>query len=130
LPQWIPGKGERILFVDDEEQILMMSQQILESLNYKVIVKMNSLEALEEFSRNPKQFDLVITDQTMPRMTGVELSQKILAIRNGMPIILCTGFSELVNEEQALAIGIRKFILKPILKSQLSILIREVLDTH
>jgi signal transduction histidine kinase/CheY-like chemotaxis protein len=124
----IPGQGETILFVDDEKQIIDMVKQMLESLNYKVVVQMDSIEALHEFQRKPEQFDLVITDQTMPRMTGFELSRKMLAMRKDLPIILCTGFSDLVNEEQAHAIGIRKFILKPIMKSQLSGLVHEILN--
>jgi len=128
LPKCIPGQGERILVVDDEAQILDMIELMLQSLNYKVITKMESIAALEEFRKNPDDFDLVITDQTMPGLTGFELSKRMLAIRKNIPIILCTGFSELVNEESVKAAGIRKFILKPILKSQLSVLIREILD--
>ncbi|RPI74069.1 MAG: response regulator [Desulfobacteraceae bacterium] len=82
---------------------------------------------MEEFRKNPDDFDLVITDQTMPGLTGFELSKRMLAIRKNIPIVLCTGFSELVNEQLVKAAGIRKFILKPILKSQLSAVIREVL---
>jgi signal transduction histidine kinase/CheY-like chemotaxis protein len=128
MPKCISGQGERILFVDDEGHILSLVEQMLESLNYRVVAKTNSLEALEEFRMNPDLFDLVITDQTMPGLTGFDLAKKMLTIRPEIAIILCTGYSELVNEEQVKAAGIRKFILKPILKSQLSILIREVLD--
>jgi len=129
LPKCIPGQGERILVIDDEEQILDMIELMLQSLNYKVMTKMESIAALEEFRQNPDDFDLVITDQTMPGLTGFELSKRMLAIRKNIPIVLCTGFSELVNEELVKAVGIRKFTLKPILKSQLSVLIREILDT-
>jgi len=128
LPECVPGQGERILVVDDEEQILNMIKLMLQSLNYKVVAKSDSIQALEEFRKNPNFFDLVLTDQTMPRLTGFELSKKILVIRKDTPIILSTGFSELVNKELVKSSGIRKFILKPILKSQLSVLIREILD--
>jgi CheY-like chemotaxis protein len=127
LLKCVPGQGERILVVDDEEQILDMIELMLQSLNYTVVTKSDSIEALEEFRKDPEFYDLVITDQTMPGLTGFELSKKILAIRKRTPIILCTGFSELVNEELVKAAGIRKYIMKPILKSQLSMLIRELL---
>jgi CheY-like chemotaxis protein len=128
LLKCVPGQGERILVVDDEEQILDMIELMLQSLNYTVVTKSDSIEALEEFRKDPEFYDLVITDQTMPGLTGFELSKKILAIRKGTPIILCTGFSELVNEELVKTAGIRKFILKPISKSQLALYLREILD--
>jgi PAS domain S-box-containing protein len=119
---------ERILLVDDESQIIQMESQRLEYLGYHVTSRTNSLEALELFKENPDRFDLVITDMTMPKMTGGQLSQNLLAIRPDLPIILCTGFSEQINAEKAKALGVRGFIQKPILLNEISSLIREVLD--
>ena len=122
------GQGERVLFIDDEDQVIRMVKQMLERLGYEAVVKKDSTEALEEFRRHPDDYDLVITDQTMPNITGLELSKKLLKIRADIPIILCTGFSEIINEEQAQAAGIRKFIMKPITKKALAQIIRETLD--
>ena len=89
----IPTGSERILFVDDEEALVEMGEDILAELGYDVTSRMNSREALALFKARPIPFDLVITDQTMPEMTGLELAKEILAIRPDMPIIMCTGFS-------------------------------------
>jgi CheY-like chemotaxis protein len=91
------------------------------------IVK-SSIEALEAFRAQPDRFDLVITDMTMPNMTGAELAPKLLDIRPDIPIILCTGFSEVINEEKAKAMGIREYILKPVVRDVLARTIRKVLD--
>ena len=122
------GQGERVLFIDDEDQVIRMVKQMLERLGYEAVVKKDSAEALEEFRRHPDDYDLVITDQTMPKITGLELSKELLKIRADIPIILCTGFSEIINAEQAQAAGIRKFIMKPIAKKALAQIIRETLD--
>ncbi|RPI75024.1 MAG: response regulator, partial [Desulfobacteraceae bacterium] len=122
------GQGERVFFIDDEDQVIRMVKQMLERLGYTPIVQKDSVEALEAFRKNPDDYDLVITDQTMPKITGVELSKELLKIRADIPIILCTGYSEIVNEEQAQAAGIRKFIMKPIAKKALAQIIRETLD--
>jgi CheY-like chemotaxis protein len=119
---------ERILFVDDEPQIVRMSQQMLEGLGYRVTVRTSSIETLEAFRANPHRFDLVITDMTMPNMTGVELAEKIMDIRPDIPIIICTGFSEKISEHKAKASGIRGYVMKPIIKTRLAEKIRKVLD--
>ena len=126
--QELPTGKERILFVDDEGAMVNLNQQRLERLGYKVIPKTDPLEALEFFRANPDQIDLVITDMTMPHMTGDKLAQEILNIRSDMPIILCTGYSERMSEDRAQEIGIRKYIEKPIEKETLARSIREVLD--
>ena len=124
------GKGnERILLIDDEKPIIDIEQQILERLGYKVTPKTDSQEALEEFAALPDKFDLVITDMTMPRMTGDQLARKIMDIKPDTPVILCTGFNETITEEKALALGIAKFVMKPIVKDELACTIRSVLDT-
>jgi len=108
------GQGERILFVDDEEALAEMGRQMLERLGYQVTASASSLEALEIFKARPEEFDLVITDQTMPKLTGTRLAQEAVRIRPGIPIILCTGFSEQVSAEKAQTMGIRRFIMKPL----------------
>ena len=121
--------NERILLIDDEKQIIDIEQRILERLGYKVTPKTDSEEALEEFAALPDRFDLVITDMTMPKMTGDQLARKLMAIKPGIRVILCTGFNETITEEKALAMGIDKFVMKPIVKDELANTIRAVLDT-
>lgn len=126
--QELPTGKERILFVDDEGAMVNLNQQRLERLGYTVVPKTDPLEALDFFHANPDQIDLVITDMTMPRMTGDRLTQEILNIRPDMPIILCTGYSNRISEERAKEIGIRKYIEKPIEMENLARTVREVLD--
>ena len=120
--------NERILLIDDEEQIINLERRILENLGYKVTPKTDSEEALEEFSARPDRFDLVITDMTMPKITGDRLARKLMEINPQIPVILCTGFNEAISEEKALAMGIDKFVMKPIVKDELAYTIRTVLD--
>jgi len=123
----LKGK-ERILFVDDEESVVHLNNQILQMLGYRVKSTPDSVEALEWFRSDPKAFDLVITDMTMPKMTGLRLAQTLLEIRPDIPIILCTGFSERISEEKAKKEGIRAMIMKPIEIAKLSTVVRSVLD--
>ena len=124
----IPTGSERVLFVDDEEALVEMGEDILAELGYEVTSRMNGREALALFRLDPSRFDLVITDQTMPEMTGIELAKEILAIRADMPIIMCTGFSYLVDADKATAAGIRAFAMKPLTKREIAKTIRKVLD--
>ncbi len=124
----IPTGTERVLVVDDEEMISKMLQLILESLGYQATCSCNSLEALALIEQDPKAFDLLITDMTMPNLTGFDLAQKALAIQADLPIILCTGFSELLNKEQAQAMGIRAYLMKPVSVQELGQTVRKVLD--
>ncbi|MBW2662853.1 MAG: response regulator [Deltaproteobacteria bacterium] len=119
---------ERILLVDDEEQIVRMSQQMLERLGYHVTARTSSVETLKAFRAAPDKFDLVITDTTMPHMTGIQLAKKLMEIRPDISIIICTGFSEKISEDKAKAMGIRGYIMKPVVKSELAKKIREVLE--
>ena len=121
---------EHILFIDDELALVKLGHQILESLGYKVTTRTSSIEALELFKAQPGRFDLVITDMTMPLMTGKELSAKLIKIRPDIPIILCTGFSSRINEEKGSAIGIQAFVMKPILRRTMAETIRRVLDQN
>ena len=119
---------ERILLVDDEESIVRMETQMLERLGYQVTARAGSTDALEAFRALPDNFDLVITDMTMPNMTGVQLSQKLLEIRPDIPIIICTGFSNKIDNEKAKAVGIRGYVMKPVVMREMANKIREVLD--
>jgi PAS domain S-box-containing protein len=109
----------RILFVDDEKPLTDIGREMLESCGFEVVARTSSIEALEAFRHRAADFDLVITDQTMPNMTGMELAREILRIRPDMPIILCTGFSDAVSYDRLRDIGIGDFIMKPILKHDL-----------
>jgi signal transduction histidine kinase/CheY-like chemotaxis protein len=121
---------EHILLIDDEAQIINIEQEILERLGYKVTTKTDSEEALEEFAAQPDRFDLVITDMTMPKLNGDQLARRMMSIRPQIPVILCTGFHEDISEEKALAMGIDKFVMKPIVKDKLASTIRTVLDNR
>ena len=124
----IPTGNERILFVDDEPAIVDIGKGMLEHLGYKVEVRTSPIEALEAFKAKPDKFDIVITDMTMPQMTGDELAKGLMAIRPDIPIILCTGFSERINEEKAKAMEIRRLVMKPIIQRELAEAVRKALD--
>lgn len=124
----LPMGNERILLVDDEELLAALGKDLLERLGYRVTVQLSSHQALTTFQNAPNGFDLVITDQTMPEMTGAELAQCMLQIRPDIPIILCTGYSNLIDEHSAKALGIREFAFKPLSQKLLAKLIRNVLE--
>jgi signal transduction histidine kinase len=121
------GTAENIMIVDDEPQITEVLRLMLGTLGYRTQAFNSSRAALQAFEAAPHSYHAVITDMTMPDMTGVSLAQHMLKMRPELPIILATGFSERINEDQALALGIRKFLLKPILRRQLAEAVREVL---
>ncbi len=120
--------NESILFVDDEKVLLPLVKKGLERLGYNVEATTSATEALELFRSKPDSFNLVITDTTMPKMNGVSLAKKLTEIRPDIPIILCTGYSESVSEEQAYEMGISAFLMKPILAEEIAVAIRNVLD--
>ena len=124
----VPYGTERILFVDDEPMLIDLGEQLLKSLGYEVTTRTSSTDALELFRKQPDQFDLVITDMTMPNMTGDILTRELLKIRPDIPVILCTGFSSKISKEKAKEIGIRAFVMKPILRRTIAETVREVLD--
>ena len=119
---------ERILFVDDEKAAVDVIQSMLENLGYDVTARTSSIEALEAFRNNPERFDLVITDMTMPNMTGKELTKELMSIRQDIPVILCTGFSEQIDEYTAKEMGIRAYVMKPIVMREMAPKIRKGLD--
>lgn len=124
----MPRGKERVLLIDDEKILADMGRDMLERLGYHVTVRYSSSEALKTFQKNPDEFDLVVTDQTMPEMTGTNLAQKMLQIRPMIPIILCTGYSSLIDEDSIRSVGIKELAFKPIAKGEMAKLIRKVLD--
>jgi PAS domain S-box-containing protein len=124
----LPLGNEHILFVDDEQTLADLSKTTLEGLGYKVTACTQGRRALEIFQDRPNDFDLVITDQTMPVITGVDLASRMIQIRPDLPIILCTGYSSIISKETAEAIGIKAFANKPLSRKDIAQLIRKVLD--
>jgi PAS domain S-box-containing protein len=128
----VPRGTERVLFVDDEEDLLYAGEKMLKRLGYEPVVFGNSVEALKAFRTKPDGFDLIVTDQSMPQMTGTELAREALRIRPGTPIILCSGFSadsgETITRQEAEAIGIREVLMKPLGNAEMAGIIRKILD--
>jgi len=124
----LPRGQERILFVDDEPQIVKMASRILGQLGYSVTTRTSSIEALELFRSKPSGYDLVISDVTMPQMTGDHLSKELMLIRPDIPVILCTGYSKKISEGKAAELGIKALAYKPIVKKDLATTVRKVLD--
>ena len=123
----VPTGSEHILFVDDEVFIVDIYQQILTNLGYKVTVRTSPVEALKVFKADPLAFDLVLTDQTMPKMTGTEMAKQMFDIRPDLPLILCTGFSDPSMAERAQKLGIKKMAMKPLVIKEVATIIREAL---
>ena len=124
----VMGNNENILFVDDEVSLVEMGTQMITNLGYQVQSRTSSIEALEAFKADPDKYDLVITDMTMPNMTGVKLAEKIHKVRADIPVILCTGFSNGINKNNYKAQGISALIMKPVIKRELAEAIKEALD--
>ena len=124
----LPTGSERILFIDDEQVLIEIGRQMLERLRYEVVTKRSSVQVLELFRAEPDRFDLVITDMTMPHMTGDKLAQELMNVRPDIPVILCTGHSRVVSEDKAKAIGIKAFVMKPLVMRNLAETVRKVLD--
>jgi PAS domain S-box-containing protein len=124
----LPGGTEHILYVDDELPLASMGSLVLESLGYAVTTRTSSVEALELFRAQPNKFDLIITDMTMPNMTGDQLAAEMMKIRFDIPIILCTGYSKKISDKTVSDIGIRALAYKPIVRADLAKTVRKVLD--
>jgi CheY-like chemotaxis protein len=127
-PRGLAGGTERILFVDDEEPLAALGERMLVRLGYRVTTKTSSIEAIELFRSKPDAFDLVITDYTMPDMTGGDLAREVMRLRPGIPVILCTGYSEMVSEDAAKELGVGAFIMKPLSLRDLALVIRGIFD--
>ena len=126
--EWVAIGGEHILFVDDEVSLVDMGQQLLESIGYTVTTFTRPLDALHRFREQPGDFDLVITDLTMPEMSGDRLASELMACRPDIPVILYTGFSDGIDRDKALGLGIRALVAKPFMKKEIAAVIRRVLD--
>ena len=124
----LPTGSEQILFVDDELTIVKMGRQMLERLGYTVTNRTSSIEALALFRNKPDHFDMVITDMAMPHMTGDKFAVELMKIRPDIPVILCTGYSKKISGEQASEIGIKTYVMKPLVRRDLAIAVRKVLD--
>ncbi len=123
-----PGNGEHILFVDDEHVVVNMSREILQQLGYRVSAQADSRDALKLFRGDPGKFDLVITDMAMPNMTGKDLAKELKALRPDIPIIMCTGFSDEITEEQAEKLGLGALVTKPVSRNTMAGTIRSLLN--
>ena len=124
----MPTGTETILYVDDEQALCEIACEMLESLGYQVVGKTSSREAYDCFAANPERFDVVITDMSMPQLTGDKLAYKILELRPDMPIIMCTGYSEHISRADAARLGIREFLMKPYEMGQLAYAVRRMID--
>jgi len=122
------GQSKRVLFVDDEESMLEISKKVLESLGYEVEVYNDPERAYQIFCSDPKRFDLVITDRIMPKMRGEKLAERIHDVTPEIPIVLCTGYSDLPRDRMIEELGIRALVMKPLKMRDLAVRIREVLD--
>jgi DNA-binding NtrC family response regulator len=125
----MPGK-ERIMFVDDEKALVTLAEEGLQRIGYQVHMETDSNKALKAFKQNPENFDLIVTDQTMPNLTGIELSKALMEIRPDIPIILYSGMMDQMSPEMIETAGIRAFLSKPLMLKQLSEAIRDVLDSQ
>jgi len=123
----LPTGNERILFVDDEEMIVDIAKEMLGKLGYDIVTEKSSVEALELFRADPDRFDLVITDMTMPKMTGDQLARELMKVRPDIPIILCTGFNPKISEEKSKELGIKAFAMKPLVGRDMANTIRKAL---
>ncbi len=128
--EMIPKGSEKIMLVDDEASIAAIGKEMLSRLGYQVKAGTDPLQALEAVKADPKQFDLIVLDMTMPQMTGDQLAKEILKIRSDMPMILCTGYSEKMDEKRAEALGLKAFVMKPITLIEIATTIRKVLDSR
>jgi PAS domain S-box-containing protein len=124
----LPHGTETILFVDDEKLLLETGKELLESLGYRVETRASSIDALEAFRAQPDKYDLIVSDMTMPKITGEHLAVEIKKIQPNVPIILCTGFSKRLNSEKMIKIGVAKVLMKPVTINELAVNVRLALD--
>ncbi len=122
-----PRGSGTVLFVDDEPDLVEMVTEMLQGFGYEVTSTADSNEAYEIFKKNPRRFDCIITDQTMPGLTGFELARRVLAENPEVPVIICTGYSEVVTKQQAQAAGIKEFVMKPIIRDDLGRIVKEAI---
>ena len=123
------GQG-RIMVVDDEETLAEVNGEMLKLLDYDVTVITSSTDALNAFKEKPENFDLIITDMTMPELNGLDLAREILGIRPEIPVILCTGFSDQITKESAMTVGVREFLNKPVTLKNLAATVEHILSSE
>jgi DNA-binding NtrC family response regulator len=128
MPAEIAGGQETILFVDDEELLVEMAREMLGRLGYEIVATTDSIDALKIFSAWPDRFHCVVTGYTMPRKTGVGLAKELMKIRPDIPVILCTGYTDMISQDEARAVDIREFVMKPLAKREIAATIRRMLD--
>ena len=126
----LPRGAEIVLLVDDEEYVLDMTRELLEGLGYTVVSRTSGVEAFQAFQANPQRFDLVVTDQTMPKLTGIDLAAKVKAVRSDIPVILCSGFSAGIAHRKLGTTRIQALLNKPVLKHELAAAVRTALDNQ
>jgi len=126
--QILPRGTERVLFVDDEEMIVFLARTLLEGLGYDVVACTASQAALAAFKEDPNSFDLIVTDQTMPGLTGTDLAGEVRKLRPDIPIVLCSGYSPDMSMNKLRNVGISEYVMKPIDRSVLSQAVRRALD--
>ena len=124
----VRGGNERILFIDDEEVIVILASEVLRTYGYEVTIFTDAVQAIQDFEKDPAHYDLVITDMSMPYITGLELSRKIKEIRPELSVILCSGYNEAIYKEKAQALGVSRYVLKPLMMDNLARVVRELLD--
>lgn len=124
----LPTGTEHVLVVDDELQVGQMTAEMLQTLGYRVSLYTRAADALQAFAQDPLRYGLVVTDMTMPKMTGLDLLKKLRDLRADIPVILCTGFSELINEQKALRAGFQKYLMKPVVLSEMAFAARDALS--
>ncbi len=127
-PSPLPRGTERILLVDDEKEVMETFRQMLTYLGYSVFSATSGLVALEVFRKAPDGFDLLITDQTMPKMTGVQLASEVKRIRPDLPVLLCSGFGDVIQSEEARKVGLQEVVMKPLTATEIAQKIRQVLE--
>ena len=128
-PEQLPTGSESILFVDDEKPLIDLGRTLLERLGYRVETRASSIDAIEAFRTAPQKYDLIITDMAMPKMSGDELAREMKAIRSDIPIILCSGFSDRIDDRVREAIGVSAFLMKPVTYADLAKTVRMALGT-
>lgn len=127
MPGELRRVSGRVLYVDDEEMLVKLGVESLTAIGCRVDAFSDSREALAAFVADPGRYDALVTDQTMPELSGLQLAEEILALRPDFPVLLLTGFSETVDEEKARAVGVREFLMKPVILSDFSRVMSRIL---
>ncbi|MBU0960276.1 MAG: response regulator, partial [Proteobacteria bacterium] len=124
----VRGGKERIMFIDDEAIIVNLASEVLRTYGYKTTNFTNAVHAIQDFEKHPDAYNLVITDMSMPNLDGLQLTRKIKEIRQDISVILCSGYSETIYKEKALALGVSRYVTKPLMMDNLARVVRELLD--